>query len=259
MGPGFLVTLTTRNPGSTRGGDDAAMADVLLEGLHALKHALRFGADVHDVRVADRARVTALAAELAPELLGVLLEAREIGDAGIAAATRRPVPTGVLAAARRPGHRLADALAAPGPVVLLDDPRDPGNVGAAVRVAAAAGAAAVLVVGDLDPWHPVCVRGGAGLQFAQPVLRLDALPAGLVGRALVALDADGDRELADEPSDGRAVYAFGTERHGLGDAIRSRADRTVAIPMRDGVSSLNLATSVAIVLYGLRTGAGPHG
>lgn len=232
------------------------MAEVELEGLHALKHALRFGAEVHDVRVADRARAVALAARLAPELVEVLARAREIGTQGVAAATPRPVPTGVLATAGRPTPGLADALGAPGPVVLLDDPRDPGNVGAAIRVAAAAGAAAVLVVGALDPWHPVCVRGAAGLQFAQPVLALGELPADLGGRALVALDADGDAEIGDEPPGGHALYAFGTERHGLGATVRARADRTVAIAMREGVSSLNLATSVAVVLYGLPRAAG---
>lgn len=235
--------------------------EVLLEGLHAVKHARRFGAELQGVRVADRASAVALGRELAPDLVPVLETAEEIGADGLAAATSRPVPTGVIATAVRPDHDLGDALRASGPVVLLDDPRDAGNVGAAVRVAAAANAAAVLVVGPLDPWHPVCLRGGAGLQFAQPTLRLDALPGDLGGRELVALDADGTRTL-DQEAVGEgppAIYAFGTERHGLGDAVRARADRTLAIPMRAGVSSLNLATSVAVVLYGLRTASASAG
>lgn len=233
------------------------MDHVRIEGLHALKHAVRFGATVEEVLVADRDAALRLAEGLAPDLVTVLREAREVGDEGIAAGSPRPVRTGILATARRPTVGLADALAAPGPVVLLDHPRDPGNVGAAVRVAAAAGAAAVLVIGTLDPWHPVCIRGAAGLQFAQPTLRLDALPDAFGGRPLVALDADGERPSAAGPADG--VYAFGTERHGLGAQVRARADRTLAIPMRDGVSSLNLATSVAVTLYTLRTASGADG
>jgi TrmH family RNA methyltransferase len=48
------------------------------------------------------------------------------------------------------------------------------------------------------------------------------------------------------------VLAFGTERHGLSGELLDRADGRVAIPMREGVSSLNLATSVAVVLFAQR-------
>ena len=54
----------------------------------------------------------------------------------------------------------------------------------------------------------------------------------------------------------RAVLAFGTERHGLSGELLERADGRIAIPMREGVSSLNLATSVAIALFAMRFNAG---
>ena len=50
-------------------------------------------------------------------------------------------------------------------------------------------------------------------------------------------------------ADPDAVLAFGSERHGLGAGLLGRADVRVGIPMRPGVSSLNLATAVAVVLY----------
>ena len=50
----------------------------------------------------------------------------------------------------------------------------------------------------------------------------------------------------------RAILAFGTERHGLSSEVFERAEARVSIPMREGVSSLNLATSVAIVLFAMR-------
>jgi TrmH family RNA methyltransferase len=50
----------------------------------------------------------------------------------------------------------------------------------------------------------------------------------------------------------RALLAFGTERDGLSDELLARADARLALPMRPGVSSLNLATAVAGVLYSLR-------
>ena len=54
----------------------------------------------------------------------------------------------------------------------------------------------------------------------------------------------------------RALLAFGTERHGLTGGLLGRADARVSIPMREGVSSLNLATSVAIILFAMRLRAG---
>jgi TrmH family RNA methyltransferase len=209
---------------------------VLLEGFHALKHARRFGAEVLVAVTSDPVRLARLAAALAPEL--------DVGDVATvepAVLGPRPHHTRVLAVARRPPFD--PAALGPGRVVLLEDPRHLGNVGAVVRVAAAAGAAGVLTTGARDPWDPAALRGAAGLHFALPVGRVAAPPA---DRPLAALDPGG-APLASLPAD--VVLAFGTERDGLSDGLRARADLRVAIPMRPGVSSLNLATAAAVALY----------
>jgi TrmH family RNA methyltransferase len=221
---------------------DPAM--VVLEGFHAVKHAVRFGAEVRTILTADPAGLRKLVAELAPDL-AVL--ASPVPPALLVALVPRPPATGVVAIARRPEVDVAAVLAGPGPIVLLENPRHLGNLGAAIRVAAAADAAGVLTTGPADPWHPDAVRGAAGLQFALPVGRVDALPDS--DRPLVALDPAGDPlgALPDRP-----ILAFGTERHGLSPDLLARAHARVALPMRPGVSSLNLATAVAAVLYAAR-------
>ncbi len=133
--------------------------------------------------------------------------------------------------------------------MLLENPSHPGNLGAVVRVAAAAGAAAVLTTGARDPWQPAALRGSAGLHFALPVAGADPLP--FTDRPLLAIDPDGEPLTAGLTMD-RAILAFGSERRGLGEALLARAERRVAIPMREGVSSLNLACAVAVVLYAWR-------
>lgn len=221
----------------------------VLEGFHPLKHALRFGADLVDAVSPDPAAVAALAAELAPDLLPALagllrqVEPEEFGRVAPGAP-----PARVLALARRPRVEPAAVLGAGGdaPVVFLERPNHLGNLGAVVRVAAAAGAAGVLTSGDRDPWHPAALRGSTGLHFALPVARLASLPPG--GRPVVAADPGGP-SLHDTRLPARAVLAFGGERHGLSDDLAARADLRVGIPMRDGVSSLNLATAVAVLLY----------
>jgi TrmH family RNA methyltransferase len=226
---------------------------VVLEGFHALKHALRFGAEVTEAIAGDLDALRVLAGTLAPDVLErMLLLVEAVAPEIVAACAPVAPPTGVVAIARRPPFSLVGLLDDPraAPVVLLEDPRHLGNLGACVRVAAAADAAGLLTVAGHDPWHPDALRGAAGLHFALPVARVETLALG-GDRPLVAVDPDGDvLRVAELPL--RATLAFGSERHGLSDALLARADARVRIPMRDGVSSLNLATSVAAVLFSAR-------
>jgi len=234
------------------------MADgrhVPLDGLHAVKHALRFGADVPVLVTPDRAGTLALAAAVAPDLLPAL--ARDLVPVEPEELHRvfgADPAVGVVGLARRPAARPVEPRDAP--AVLLDTPRNLGNLGAVVRVAAGFAAGAVWATGPVDPWHRRVLRASAGLHFAVPVARLDpdALAVALDSGPLLAFDPSGvDLRTLAVPDD--AVLAFGSERHGLSPALRARADTLVAIPMRLAVSSYNLATSTAVALYAWSTGA----
>lgn len=212
------------------------MPTVPLEGFHAVKHALRFAPHlVSGVRVRDLDAARSLADRLAPDVTESLL----------ARATTAEVVhhTGVEATGELPPRDPGVLRRRQAPLMLLDRPRSPGNAGAVVRVAAAAGASGVALIGTLDPWHPSVLRGSAGLHYALPVLRVEAHD---VDGPVVVLDADGDPDAA-LPDD--AVLVVGSERHGVGTELRERATLVLALPMRPGVSSLNLATAVAAALY----------
>ena len=225
---------------------------VVLDGLHAVKHALRFGAALEEIVSPGVDAALGLAAEVAPDVCAQLAA----GLAPVSAEDFRqlsPVPpdTGVIAIARRPPVEPDGVLAGPAdsPVVLLENPRNPFNIGAAVRVAAAAGAAGVLVTGRQDPWHPAAIVSAAGLQFALPVARVDSLPP--CNRPVLAIDPLGEEMPWDAVPPG-PVLAFGTERHGISAELLALSTRRLAIPMVPGVSSLNLATSAAVALYALK-------
>ena len=229
---------------------------VALEGLHALKHALRFGAQVEEIDTDDLDRALALAQTIAPDLGPVLAErARGVASPALRARAAQPIPTHVLAFAHRPGWTLAQTRPSPAhPVVLLDDPRNSKNLGAVVRVAAAAGAAAVLALGAVDFFDPMAVRGAAGLQWALPCWASPHLLDELDDEweadrpQMVGLDADGspfDPAGFSQPT----IFAFGSERSGLSQEVRRRCDAIVSLPMTPHVSSLNLATAVSAVLY----------
>lgn len=222
---------------------------VVLEGFHAVKHALRFKADIVRMVTDDASALMHLAQTLAPDTIGQLSGCEKIETNAFASLTPVPVESHVIAIAKRAQYTLNELLARPGYVVLLDQPTHPGNVGAVLRVAAARGIAGVIILGDIDPWQGSVVRGAAGLQYAVPVVHItDASAIMHSSRPLIALHEIG-RPLTDQPLAENAILIFGSERRGISHALRQAAHETVTIPMQQGVSSLNLATSVAIVLY----------
>ena len=152
-----------------------------------------------------------------------------------------------------PAAVLADGGSAP--VVVLEDPRDLGNLGACVRVAAAATPPACSA--------PAATIHGIRTRFAAPPACTTRCPSrgssrcasSPADRPLLAIDPAGEPLLEPGELPARAVLAFGTERHGLSDELLAEADARVSIPMRPGVSSLNLATSVSAVLFAWRLSA----
>lgn len=167
-------------------------------------------------------------------------------------------PQGVVARCRIPQASLA-ALLASGPtfVVVCADIRDPGNAGAVIRCADAAGAEGVVFVGDsVDPYNPKSVRASVGSVFHLPVITERDVPVALgalrdAGLALLAADGGGDVTLFDDDLDLAAPTAWlmGNEAWGLPQTTRELADRVVAVPIFGRAESLNLATAAAVCLY----------
>ncbi len=112
----------------------------VLEGFHTLKHALRFGAQIQEIATSDPERIRALARALAPDVVAALDALEPVPRELFEQLAPRPPYEPVIALAARASWTVA-ALEAGGaaPVVFLEEPRDPGNIGAVVRVAAAAG------------------------------------------------------------------------------------------------------------------------
>ena len=222
---------------------------VELSGFHAVKHAMRFGAEALEVWTDDRDRAMGLCERLAPDLvdrLDALLV--EVSTDDLRSRSDYAHPTHVHGRARRPQVDL-HAASGRSPVVHLHAPVDPGNVGAVIRVGAAVGVDAVTVDRFDQLWSPACVRGSAGLHFAVPVAGCD-LATIRPARPVVAFDPDG---APFEPAsiDPASVLVFGSERTGIPGDLLEAADAIVALPMAEGVSSLNLATSVAAATYAI--------
>jgi RNA methyltransferase, TrmH family len=223
---------------------------VVLEGFHALKHAIRFQANISGAFAFNVKELISFARDLAPDTIGWLDEfVTEIPAQVFACLAEVPPDTGVISIAERRRTDVARILVddkSLQPIIILENPTHLGNVGAVIRVAAAAGAEAVLTTGLQDPWAAGALRGSAGLHYAISVESVSDIPP--TNRPIIALHPEGAALRPDIIPD-NAVLIFGSERHGLTQQWLNKATQAVKIPMRNGVSSLNLATAVAITLY----------
>ena len=224
----------------------------VLEGFHPLKHALKCGAQILDVVTDDIEEVLALSRRFSPELTDTIESSMTVVPRELFHRLFRDSrTTEVLAIAHRQVVSAASVLKErrDAPLVLLEEPSHHGNIGAVIRVAASAGASAVVTTGTNDPWHEEALRGAAGLHYAVPVAHATSL--GAYQGPLVAFEPKGDLlRLGDVPGD--AIFAFGSERRGLSEDLLARADHCIRIPMEPNVSSMNLATAVAVALYAWR-------
>jgi RNA methyltransferase, TrmH family len=128
---------------------------------------------------------------------------------------------------------------------------DPGNVGTALRSAAAFGASCVAFgAGSADPFSPKAVRASMGAIFAVPVTR--ATPDKLPGTT-IALVAEADDTLdavaADLVPQAEISVLVGAERAGLPDDVVAACDRVARIPIV--TESLNAAMAASVALYEL--------
>lgn len=223
----------------------------VLEGFHTLKHAIRFKAELIQTVTPNKQKLLELTKQLAPDILeSVEKIVKEINAETYKTLSSTPPRSGVISIAQKPTYILKKILSNGETSVLLDDPRDLENVGAVIRVSAAAGVNAVFTTGQLNPWNPAAIRGSAGLHFALPVLQVTSKQIIDSKIPLIGLDERGEA-LNNQTlkTIGPKILVFGSERSGISSEIRQNLSNLIRIPMQPNVSSLNLATSVAITLY----------
>ncbi len=138
--------------------------------------------------------------------------------------------------------------------VALETVRDPGNLGAIIRTADAAGCGAVILVGECcDPFSLEAVRATMGSIFAVPIVKCDresfitwrrGWPGSVIGTLLTA-STDFRSVAYREPS----LILMGNEQAGLTPEMAAACDVAVKIPMRGRADSLNLAVATGVMIY----------
>jgi TrmH family RNA methyltransferase len=180
---------------------------------------------------------------------------RRMRAAILATLSEAETSQGLLAIARRPAFA-EEAVFRGVPLVLVAvGVQNPGNVGALLRAAEAAGATgAYLTAGCADPFSWKALRGSMGSAFRLPHVRGLAAPA-----VLDRLEARGLTVLAAEPGGGQPydradltrplALLLGSEGAGLPPALTRRAAARVSIPLDPRVESLNVAVAAGVLLF----------
>ncbi|MGV8976421.1 MAG: TrmH family RNA methyltransferase [Cellulomonas sp.] len=241
----------------------------LVEGPQGVREAVRCAPGrVRDVYVtrAATARYAGIVSDAVAARVRVHTAAEDVLDAMSGDAQ------GILAVVDAFEQALTDVLATgPRLVAVLAHVRDPGNAGAVIRAADAAGADVVLLTeASVDVHNPKVVRSTAGSLFHLPVVTGLSLGDAVTvlrsaGLAILAADGAGDHDLDDlldvagRPQGGRpsgvpdlshpTAWVFGNEAWGLPEHDRALSDAVVRVPIRGLAESLNLATAATVCLY----------
>jgi TrmH family RNA methyltransferase len=233
-----------------RGGEPG----MLLDGPHLVGDALAARIVIrHAVVTADGlARVEI--AKLVRELERSRVDVVSIPETVMAAVSPVRSSSAIVAVADRPEFSLEQLYPERPLVVVACDVQDPGNLGAIVRVAEAAGGSGIIAAGrSADPFGPKALRGSMGSTLRVPVVVAGAVDAMNDAkrrgcRILAAVPRDG-RSLFDLELTGPVALLVGGEGAGLTPGMVDAADERFTIPMQGQAESLNAAVTAAVSMY----------
>ena len=217
----------------------------LLDGEHLLAAYLAAGGTPHTLVRAESCDAARLAAVADCRQAKTVV----VPDALFAELAPVATPTGVVAEAAWLTPQASADLAL---VVVLEDIQDPGNLGAMLRTAAAAGATlAVLSKGCHDAWSPKALRGGQGAQFVLPMQLAADLGAWLrdFSGTSIALALETAHDLYALDYTAATALVVGNEGAGLSAATLAAATTRARIPMPGRVESLNASAALAVAVF----------
>ena len=221
----------------------------LVEGLRMVREAVKkpgivehimVSCDVAEEIVQEFSSRVPAVHKIKPEL------AREISDT--------QSPSGIVAVCRKPSWGWQEVPTSNGLVLLIDNLRDPGNLGTILRTAWAAGVnAAFLLKGTVDVYNPKVIRSSMGAVFFLPVFEKvgnDGIrDLCRMGYRLLVADPKASLLFTEADYSGNVAVVVGGETTGISRVFEEFSALKVRIPLREGVDSLNAAVACGIILY----------
>ena len=229
----------------------------IVEGVQELRHALMANFPVEVAFYCERLFGARGEAALIDRLAAAGVECQATNAAVFEKLSYRRTPDGVLAVATTPELTLARLAVPKNPLWLVAaNIEKPGNLGAMLRTADAAGASGMLVADPVtDPFNPNVVRASVGTLFNVPLAVADAVQvrSWLAERAIrvIATSPDAGLDYTAVDLSGPVAVVIGAEHQGLDNDWRSAAE-TVRIPMAGQADSLNAAMAATVLLFEAR-------
>lgn len=179
-----------------------------------------------------------------------------VQDSVLKEASDTLTPQGIMAVVKKPLYNLEQMILNPSAnLVLLEDIRDPGNLGTILRTAEGAGVTGIILSKtSVDMYNPKVIRSTMGAIYRMPFVYADDFKETLkqikqnnitIYAAHLAATCDYD----EVNYQGKCAIMIGNEANGLSDEIAQMSNHYIKIPMAGNVESLNAAIAAAILMY----------
>ena len=227
------------------------------EGYHISREAVLMQGMVRRLICTPEARAVGEGAEISLLAEARCIEIVEVSAECYAKVSRLKSPEGIGVELVLSTACLADLLGDGARLLVAAGVQDPGNAGAMVRVAEAAGASGCVFVGSVEVAGGKFIRAAMGSSLRVPCVRAQA------GEFVAAAQGRGVRLYCAEHTPQALPYeevgyrpplslCFGAEGGGMPEEISAAAEHCIYIPMAGQVESLNVAVAAGVVLYHAR-------
>ncbi len=221
----------------------------VIEGVRLCEEAARAGVEPHFVFYTAKAQTIERGAALLEAWREAGVPCLEVSPAVMEACSDTEVPQEMLAVVPMPDLPLPER---PTLTLIPDRLRAPGDLGALLRTALAAGVEwVILPPGTADASNPRAVRAAMGAHFYLPIAAMDweRIPQAVAGSRVYLAAARAELIYTEVDWTEPAALIVGTEGAGAGEQARALADAGVAIPLAGGVESLNAVVAAAVILF----------
>ncbi len=224
---------------------------ILIDGLREIEMALRGQVEIVSLFYCSRCN---------EDRAGILnkIEADkrvEISESVLKKISYKENPDGFVAVAKPKHKSLADIKLSANPlIIILENVEKPGNLGGIIRTAYATGVEAVIINdGQTDMYNPNVIRASEGHVFTENIISasVDETLKWVKAHKIKTFGAAtiGAKNYTDMDYSAPTAIVLGSEAQGLGKKWLDKADQLIKIPMKEGIDSLNVSVSAAVIVY----------